>query len=253
MLKNKKEIIKKILGNIKWLLSIIYKYAIPSKDISKTPYDYFYDDQIKDCYNEFKEYFSDALFFSNSELIRNYSIRKTLSIISKNKIDLKNTLFLEFGVCTGKSINLFSKHLKETIIHGFDSFEGLTEDWVGYLDHPEGTYNFNKKPPIVNSNVKLIIGKIQDTLDEFLKKNNTKKISFVHIDVDTYETTLFILKKIKPYLNNNCIILFDELYNFSGWKVGEYKALKEVFNKEYKFLAFARSTEQVCILYNSSY
>ena len=67
------------------------------------------------------------------------------------------------------------------------------------------------------------------------------------MDLDTYESTKFVLQKIKPYLINKAVILFDELYNFSGWKVGEYKALKEVFSEnEYKYLAFAlRGTQAV--------
>ena len=74
------------------------------------------------------------------------------------------------------------------------------------------------------------------------------KINFVHIDVDTYETTKFILNLIKPRLIKGAIILFDELYNFEGWDVGEYKALNEVFNKdEYEFQAFAYDGRQALI------
>ena len=41
---------------------------------------------------------------------------------------------------------------------------------------------------------------------------------------------------------------FDELYNFSGWKVGEYKALTEVFeDKEYKFISFGLYSKQSAI------
>ena len=48
-------------------------------------------------------------------------------------------------------------------------------------------------------------------------------------------------------LSEKCIILFDELYNYSGWDVNEYKALSEVFNEgEYKYLAFSSGC-QVCI------
>jgi hypothetical protein len=68
------------------------------------------------------------------------------------------------------------------------------------------------------------------------------------MDMDTYETTKFILTNIKPYISKNCIILFDEFYNFPGWDVGEYKALKEVFNdNEYKFLSFAKDGNQTTI------
>ena len=30
---------------------------------------------------------------------------------------------------------------------------------------------------------------------------------------------IFVLEKIKPYLKQNAIICFDELYNYEGWKV----------------------------------
>ena len=47
------------------------------------------------------------------------------------------------------------------------------------------------------------------------------------------------MEKVKPYLAKNSIIIFDELYNYFGWKHGEYKALNEVFNKdEFEYKAF---------------
>jgi len=56
------------------------------------------------------------------------------------------------------------------------------------------------------------------------------------------------IEKIKPYLIDKSIILFDELYNFPGWDVGEYKALTEVFDsEEYKFIAFSKKDKQVAI------
>tara|TARA_Y100001980_G_C14547706_1_gene328446 strand:+ start:1442 stop:1663 length:222 start_codon:yes stop_codon:yes gene_type:complete len=68
------------------------------------------------------------------------------------------------------------------------------------------------------------------------------------MDVDTYESSKFILEKIKPNLVKGAIILFDELYNFEGWDVGEYKALTEVFKEgEYKFISFSIDTSQAAI------
>ena len=72
------------------------------------------------------------------------------------------------------------------------------------------------------------------------------------MDMDTYETTKFVLTKIKPYLLKNCIIAFDELYNFSGWEEGEYKVLKETFNdNEYKYVCFCinRKSAAIQIIY----
>ena len=105
----------------------------------------------------------------------------------------------------------------------------------------------NRKPPKVKPNVELVIGWVQDTLDVFLKENKPT-IRFVHMDMDTYETSKYILEKIKPYLAKRALILFDELYNFEGWEVGEYKALIEVFKEnEYEYKAFQKNGRIVAI------
>ena len=99
----------------------------------------------------------------------------------------------------------------------------------------------------MNDNVIPIVGWIQDTLPKFLNEKQPK-ICFIHMDVDTYQSSKFILEKIKPFLINNSIILFDEIYNFEGWDVGEYKALKEVFNDdEFQFISFSVDTAQAAI------
>ena len=99
-----------------------------------------------------------------------------------------------------------------------------------------------------NKDLLLEIGLIKDTLPNFLKKNSSKKIAFCHIDVDTYETTKFILLAIKPFLLTGSIILFDEIHNFAGWEQGEYKALIEVFSpSEYSFIYFSQNNYQASI------
>ena len=93
-------------------------------------------------------------------------------------------------------------------------------------------------------------GWVQDTLKDYLEKNNTK-INFVHMDLDTYESSKFTLETIKPHLCKNAIIIFDQMINFSGWRQGEYKALKEIFKaNEYNFKAFNVVGKQVVIQIN---
>ena len=113
----------------------------------------------------------------------------------------------------------------------------MREDWSGWIES-KGTFDLNKNLPTLNKNVIPVVGWVQDTLEPFLEKYKPE-INFVHMDMDTYETTKFVLNKIKPYLVKNSIITFDEIYNFPGWEVGEYKALIETFNEnEYQFIAF---------------
>ena len=132
------------------------------------------------------------------------------------------------------------------LVYGFDSFEGIDHDWSGYY-LPEGFFNLGKKIPKLNSNVVPVVGLIQNTLPKFLRENE-KEISFIHIDTDIYESAKTILSLVKPRLGKNSIIVFDELYNFPGWNVGEYRALRETFQEnEYKFLAFAKDGQQAVI------
>jgi len=68
------------------------------------------------------------------------------------------------------------------------------------------------------------------------------------MDLDTYESTKFVLEKIKPHLSHNSVIIFDNLYNKIGWEIGEFKALNEIFKEnEYKYEVFAYKNEQVLI------
>ena len=73
-------------------------------------------------------------------------------------------------------------------------------------------------------------------------------INFAHLDMDLYSPTKFTLQKIKPFLLDGAILLFDEFYNYLNWQDGEYKALIEVFKKnEYKYVAYNIASGQLFI------
>ena len=193
------------------------------------------DNLLEETYSNFLVHFKKSVLFEEIWQIREYAI-KTSQTNNKDE----NYFNLEFGVFRGRSTNFFSNYVNK--LYGFDSFEGLKEDWAG-RGSSRGTFNLNKKIPKLNSNVEVINGWVEDTLDDFLAKHKPK-IKFVHFDLDTYSPTKFVLEKIKPYLVKDSIILFDELYNYIGWEHGEYKALKEVFDdKEYIYKAFNIQTE----------
>jgi hypothetical protein len=195
-------------------------------------------EEINKCYENFKPYFKKSIFLNHKDY------HKFVIGRAKENDEFNKKFYLEFGVWVGSTINFFSNYVNT--IYGFDSFEGLREDWVG-SESQKGTFNLNKKPPKLNKNVIPIVGWVQDTLVPFLEKYKPE-INFVHMDMDTYETTKFVLIKIKPYLVKNCIITFDELYNYPGWEVGEYKALKETFNdNEYKYVCFCLNSQQAAI------
>ena len=193
----------------------------------------------KENFEYFKEHFEKSILFSKDEKIREYAIKNAIENDKKQE-----NFYLEFGVYKGISANFFSKYLKK--LYAFDSCEGLREDWQG-KDKPKSTFNLDGKVPKLNTNVEMIVGFIQDTLDDFLKKHNPK-INFLHLDMDTYSSTKYALERLKKYLVKDAIIIFDELYNYPGWKNGEFKALQEVFREdEYSYLAFNIVSQQVVI------
>lgn len=149
----------------------------------------------------------------------------------------ENTLWLEFGVFSGTTINYISKFTPETV-YGFDSFEGLPEKWRDGFD--KGAFNRNGTLPFVNENVTLIKGWFNETLEEFIKQKN-QKVSFIHMDADLYSSTKYILDTLKNYLDKDCVIVFDELVNYPGFDgdTGELRAFYEFVNEnnvDYKWI-----------------
>jgi len=147
-------------------------------------------------------------------------------------------LIVEFGVFHGHSICFLSSLTSETI-YGFDSFEGLKEDWKGWAA-AKGTFDMGGIPPAVPANVTLIKGWFNETLPPFLQEHR-EPFSFVHIDSDTYEAASVILAAAADRIRPGTVVVFDEYFGYRGWRAGESKAWREfaagrVIN--YRYLAF---------------
>lgn len=174
-------------------------------------------------------------------------------------ISNRDGLNLEFGVFEGYSINNLSKKLPDLHFYGFDSFEGLPEDWKhGTKDRSIGHFSLGGKPPIVNKNVTLIKGFFDKTLDPFLKRQSLLKMNFLHIDSDLYSSAKYILNTLSENRVDmkQCVIRFDDFCDwrlrygiedrrkprmpYTNWRNGEYKAFQEwvrEYNISYQTLA----------------
>jgi hypothetical protein len=170
--------------------------------------------------------------------IPNVSEYPLIHVFEKIKLQHKpNTLWLEFGVASGKTINYISKFTSD-IVYGFDSFKGLPEKWRDGYD--KGAFSLKGNLPKVNENVHLIKGWFSDTLPDFIKEQN-KKVSFIHMDADLYSSSKFILDTLRDYIDNDCIIIFDELVNYPGFNgpTGELRAFYEFITEnkvEYEWI-----------------
>ena len=232
---------KRYFINILKKLIIYLNTRLKIKSQTYSPADLYFKDVAKHSYEVFKPHFKNSNVFSDDNSIRSFAINEAIKTFDNDN------LFLEFGVFKGDSINLFAKNLKRINgnIFGFDSFKGLKDEWITEEFNPRGTFDLKGIKPKVEKNVELIDGWVEKTLKDFLS-NNSKKIAFVHLDLDTYESTSYVLKLLKKNFIKGTIILFDEFYGFPNWEKYEYKAFKEEINENnFKYIAF--STRQACI------
>jgi predicted O-methyltransferase YrrM len=149
-------------------------------------------------------------------------------------------LWLEFGVFKGYSINYLARSAPGKVF-GFDSFQGLEEDWKG-VGHAKGTFDLAGRLPRVRPNVSLAPGWFRDTLPDFLAAN-PEPVALLHLDCDTYEATAEVLGLIKGRLTPKSIIIFDDYHGFWGYREGQFKAWAEFVAVEglaYRYLAFNR-------------
>ncbi len=131
-------------------------------------------------------------------------------------------LFLEFGVATGRTIWHLASCVAGTI-YGFDSFEGLPEDWRTGFE--KGA--FSGSLPTVPANVLLIRGWFDETLPEFLLKHD-EGVSFLHIDCDLNSSTKSIFELLGERISTGTVIQFDEYWNYPSWKQNEFLAFEEL-------------------------
>lgn len=167
----------------------------------------------------------DELNFLREEVrtLRNENITLYNELTQQNKT-LCEHLFLEFGVFGGRSITLSAWTLPDKIIYGFDSFEGLPENFR--YDWAKGSFDMRGIEPIVPDNVRLIKGWFNETLPPFVK-NHPQKCAYIHVDCDLYSSTKTIFDNLKNQIGAGTIIAFDEYFNYPGWQEYEYKAFME--------------------------
>ncbi|HCS19763.1 MAG TPA: methyltransferase [Bacteroidetes bacterium] len=181
-----------------------------------------------------RENMPESMMFFNHTDIWDFTISK----IQERSVEGAN---LEFGVYTGTSINYFSSRLKNDVFYGFDSFEGLKEDWKGWALQ-KGYFNLNGQLPKVNGNVKLIKGWFDQSLPKFIEENNDfRRINYLHIDCDTFEATETVFNLLGKFIDKGTLILFDEYFGYRGWEFGEYKAFQQFVNFagiKYRYIAF---------------
>ena len=186
------------------------------------------------------ENFPSVYLFSSRRSIQNHTVK-----LLKRQDSTGGGLVLEFGVYKGASLRFWGNNLNNQVF-GFDSFEGLAETFGG-IDSSTKFLRQGKKPRRIGKNSHLIVGRVENTLENFLKEHPVSGlkeeenglIRFCHFDMDVYEPTKYVLERIKSRLQPGSLLLFDEFIGNPNWKHSEYKALKETLeDTRYEWVAF---------------
>jgi hypothetical protein len=154
-------------------------------------------------------------------------------------------LLLDLGVWLGWSTRLISDASDRTVC-GFDTFEGLVEDWQ--IDDQavikSGTFSLAEPlaqrftrdtgvtlrdgvPDALGRQVQFIKGSTYETLEPFLAERPAAPIRLFHMDLDTYESSLHGLETCKDHFVEGSILVFDEYLVTNG----EMQAFYEFQNK----------------------
>jgi methyltransferase family protein len=153
---------------------------------------------------------------------------------------------LEFGVATGRTLNVITAARENKQVFGFDSFQGLPEDWRS--DIPAGAFKTENLPDVPGA--ELVVGWFEHTLPDFLA-SHPEPVAFLHLDADLYSSTATVLAQVGPRLRPGCVIVFDEYFNYPGWEQHEHRAWQDFVTEsaiEFQYVAYTCNHEQVAVV-----
>lgn len=160
--------------------------------------------------------------------IRGHTLLWEASRLTRPSRRDSDELLLDLGVWLGWSTRLTSDASGRRV-YGFDTFEGLVEDWQidDQMVIKRGTFALSEPlaqrsmrdtgvslhdglPAALGRKVEFIRGSTYDTLAPFLAERPDAPIRLFHMDLDTYESCLHGLETCKGRFVEGSILVFDE-------------------------------------------
>jgi len=197
-------------------------------------------DSAQYAYNNFLK----AMQFDKREELWSYCLNRI------PQLQTGGGVIAEFGVWKGYSINFFARNCPKAKVFGFDSFEGLEEDWHG-TGLPKGHFSTNGQLPNCERNVILVKGWFEDTLPKFCGVLQQEKIHLLHMDADTYKPTAYVLSSLSNNLGKGTIIIFDEYFGYLNFRLHEFKAWQELVDSsglKYRYIGYTEMQVAIEIL-----
>lgn len=150
---------------------------------------------------------------------------------------------LEFGVHVGRSMRVIAAMREGREVYGFDSFEGLPEDYRPHVRR--GAFAVPGPPDVPGA--EFVVGWFDQTLPGFLDAH-PGPVDFVHVDGDLYSSAVTVLDLVGPRLGRGAVLIFDEFFNYPGWEQHEFRAWQEWLARTgttVTYEAYTNNNEQV--------
>jgi hypothetical protein len=121
----------------------------------------------------------------------------------------RQPLYLEFGASSGDNIRYWATLLTgdQCRFVGFDSFEGLPENWT--KSYPKGTFTRNGQiPQVDDSRVSFVKGWFHETVPHYAPPAHD--VLIVNIDSDLYSSATCVLSALRDSITPGTYVYFDE-------------------------------------------
>ncbi len=164
-------------------------------------------------------------------------------------------LLLDLGVWIGWSTRLTADATGRTV-YGFDTFEGLVEDWQieDQFVIKQGTFSLSDPlaqrflrdtgvsvldgvPATLGRDVRFVKGSTYETLAPFLAERPGVPIRLFHMDLDTYESCLHALETCKDRFVEGSILVFDE-YLVTNGEMRAFFEFQSRYGLEFRYRAW---------------
>ncbi len=187
--------------------------------------------------------------------IRGHTLLWEASHLTRPSRQDSDELVLDLGVWLGWSTRLISDACGRTV-YGFDTFEGLVEDWQidDQILIKRGTFSLSEPlaqrlirdtgvslhdglPAALGRKVQFIRGSTYETLVPFLADRPAVPIKLFHMDLDTYESCLHALETCKDRFVEGSILVFDE-YLVTNAEMRAFFEFQSQYELEWRYRAW---------------
>jgi hypothetical protein len=157
--------------------------------------------------------------------VETFGYRQQMYTAINQRLNNAAVSYLEFGVWQGQTIRDWSaiNTNPDSRFFGFDSFEGLPEEWWHGFGRASSTGTFDvggQLPAVFDTRIKFVKGWFQETVRDFLRNTSLSHPIVVHVDCDLYSSALFVLSALDEFLAAGDTIIFDEYSS----ALNEYRA-----------------------------